>query len=266
VVGHIPAVGNHPTVNSTCVTPKGADQLDELGFCILADAVTPETVDELTACLGKLTANDATMPAAGVRDVAALVPSVARFACSAEVSQMLHSLGAPNAFPVRSIFFDKQPGANWKVPWHQDLTIAVRARMDLPEFGPWSEKAGIPHVQPPAEILERMLTLRLHLDDCDAGNGALKVIPGSHRNGVLRADAIQQHRQARNEQVCAVPRGGILAMRPLLLHASSPAIRPHHRRVIHLEYATAKLPRGLDWFEQVQPRSAASAPSDGAGI
>jgi ectoine hydroxylase-related dioxygenase (phytanoyl-CoA dioxygenase family) len=82
--------------------------------------------------------------------------------------------------PVRAIFFDKSSGSNWLVPWHQDLTIAVASKCEAPGFGPWSVKDGIPHVQPPDELLKQMIALRLHLDDCDASNGALRVIPGSH--------------------------------------------------------------------------------------
>jgi ectoine hydroxylase-related dioxygenase (phytanoyl-CoA dioxygenase family) len=185
--------------------------------------------------------------APGARNLAQVAPAVARLAESSGIARLLEGLGAPGAFLVRSIFFDKQPGANWKVPWHQDLTIAVRERKEIAGFGPWSQKEGIPHVQPPAEVLERMVTLRLHLDDCDVDNGALKVLPGSHRHGVLSVDLIQRSRLECAEVICAVGRGGILAMRPLLLHASSQAARPTHRRVIHLEFAMDDLPGGLEW-------------------
>lgn len=156
------------------------------------------------------------------------------------------------AFLVRSILFDKSPGANWKVPWHQDLTIAVREKKDVPGFGPWSVKDGVIHVQPPAWVLERVITLRLHLDDCDESNGALKVLPGSHCQGKLGADQIQALRQQSLAVLCPVSKGGMLLMRPLLLHASSPATHPTHRRVIHLEFAAEPLPVGLDWAESAK--------------
>jgi hypothetical protein len=220
-----------------------ARTLDEAGFCVISDAVPEGILNELVRSVESLPVSDAP----GIRNLAGMAPPVARLAESREIAEILESLGASGAFLVRSIFFDKQPGANWKVQWHQDLTIAVLEKKPIAGFGPWSQKEGIQHVQPPAEILGRMVTLRLHLDDCDADNGALKVLPGSHRHGVLSAERIKRWRSDYAEIVCEVARGGVLAMRPLLLHASSQAARPAHRRVIHLEFATEELPGGLEW-------------------
>jgi ectoine hydroxylase-related dioxygenase (phytanoyl-CoA dioxygenase family) len=227
-----------------------ANSFDELGFCIIPDAVTAGVLDELARSVEAISANETAGRAPGTRNLAALAPSVAQFAGSSEISALLAALGLPGGFLVRSILFDKQPGTNWKVSWHQDVTISVCEELNVPGFGPWSKKAGAPHVQPPASILGRMITLRLHLDDCDAENGALRVIPGSHRHGTLAPEEIQRWRGEQREIVCAVPRRGILAMRPLLLHASSQALRPRHRRVIHLEYAMDDLPGGLKWFSR----------------
>jgi ectoine hydroxylase-related dioxygenase (phytanoyl-CoA dioxygenase family) len=119
----------------------------------------------------------------------------------------------------------------------------VRARRDAEGFGAWSEKAGVMHVQPPAAILERMLTVRLHLDAGDEANAPLRVIPGSHSRGRLDAAAIAHLRETSTVVACLVPRGGALLMRPLLLHASSAS----RRRVVHLEFAAGELPAGLEW-------------------
>jgi ectoine hydroxylase-related dioxygenase (phytanoyl-CoA dioxygenase family) len=149
---------------------------------------------------------------------------------------------------TRAILFDKVPGANWPVPWHQDLSLAVRERAELPGWGPWSVKAGIVHVQPPAARLERLLTLRLHLDDCPEENGALRVLPGTHSLGRLDASAIARLRTEIPERVCAAASGTVLLMRPLLLHASSPAQAPVRRRILHLELAPPDLlPAPLAW-------------------
>ena len=131
--------------------------------------------------------------------------------------------------------------------WHQDLTIAVRERHEVPGFAFWSEKAGVMHVQPPVSILENMLAVRLHLDDCGPDNGPVRVLPGSHRHGRIAESEIPAWRQRVAEVVCTVPRGGVLLMRPLLLHASSPAVSPSRRRVVHIEYAADGLPGGLEW-------------------
>jgi ectoine hydroxylase-related dioxygenase (phytanoyl-CoA dioxygenase family) len=134
--------------------------------------------------------------------------------------------------------------------WHQDLTIAVREKREAEGFGPWSFKDGVAHVQPPVRVLEQMLTLRLHLDDCDENNGPLRVLRGSHQSGKLSSSEIAEWRAQQAEEVCTSPRGGALLMRPLLLHASSQAKTPRHRRVLHLEWANGKLSDGLRWHSQ----------------
>ena len=123
-------------------------------------------------------------------------------------------------------------------------------RVEMPGFGGWSIKQGVIHVQPPPSVLENMLTLRVHLDDCDADNGPLRVLRGSHRHGRLNDDQIARLKHECEEVTCVVPAGGVLLMRPLIFHASSPAKKPRHRRVIHLEYAANPLPEPLRWFEQ----------------
>jgi hypothetical protein len=230
--------------------PADANAFDELGFCIIPDAITTDELDQLTRSVKAISANETAGRAPGTRNLAALAPAIGQFADSSVTSTVLATLGLPGGFLVRSILFDKQPTANWNVPWHQDLTIAVREELNICGFGPWSKKGGVPHVQPPASVLARMITLRLHLDDCDAENGALRVIPGSHRNGTLAPDDIQRWRKNRAEFICSIRKRGILAMRPLLLHASSQALRPRHRRVIHLEYSMDELPGGLEWFSR----------------
>jgi len=157
-----------------------------------------------------------------------------------------------DAFPVRALFFDKVPDANWKVPWHQDITIAVRERIDTLGFSGWSEKDGVPHVHPPEHVLNEMLSLRIHLDDCGQDNGPLRVLPGTHNKGVLGSEGIEFHKLQNAEVICNAKAGDVLAMRPLLLHASSPAKSPSHRRVIHIEYACSPLPAGLNWHEQTE--------------
>jgi ectoine hydroxylase-related dioxygenase (phytanoyl-CoA dioxygenase family) len=181
------------------------------------------------------------------------VPAIRALVASPIIAALVKDRLAGNGVLVRSIFFDKTPGANWLVPWHQDLSIAVRERREAPGFGPWSVKDGVPHVQPPLPILEDMLTLRLHLDDCDEANGALRVIPGSHRRGRLSATEIAELRTRNAETVCSARSGDALVMRPLLLHASAEAREVHHRRVVHLEYASSSLPHGLEWAEHSSP-------------
>lgn len=199
---------------------------------------------ELTLALGAVTG-------AGRRGLLE-VPAVREVAFSDRVLGCLHPYmeGAPRL--VRAIYFDKSPGANWLVPWHQDLTFAVRERREVPGFGPWSVKDGIPHVQPPVGLLEQVITVRLHLDPCDGDNGALRVLPGTHALGRLAADQIQDCRTQVAEVLCAMEAGDALLMRPLLLHASSKSMTDRHRRILHLEYAGFDLPDGLAWYESAE--------------
>jgi ectoine hydroxylase-related dioxygenase (phytanoyl-CoA dioxygenase family) len=180
---------------------------------------------------------------------ALLIPTIYSLAHSQPVVSLANSVLKAEASPVKAFVFDKTPAANWKVAWHQDLTIAVKKYRPAPGFSNWSEKAGIVHVQPPIKILENLLTLRIHLDKCDRDNGALKIIPGSHRYGKLAVTDIEQWKKLNQVHTCEVQAGDILVMRPLLLHSSSPATNPTHRRVLHLEFAAINLPDGLEWCD-----------------
>jgi hypothetical protein len=194
------------------------------------------------------------------RDLLREAPEVRALANSAPVRALVEQVLGPGAFAVRGLLFDKTPDANWMVPWHQDLTIAVLARTDAPGYGPWTVKAGRPHVQPPIEVLENMVTVRVHLDESELSQGPLRVVPGSHASGRLGAGATRAWLDRVPPVTCLVPRFGALVMRPLLLHASSAAeaIGPYRRRVIHLEFASAPLPHGVAWAEGPRSEVAAS--------
>jgi ectoine hydroxylase-related dioxygenase (phytanoyl-CoA dioxygenase family) len=182
----------------------------------------------------------------GLRNLLRTNLRVAQLAKSPEMLSILKKINGCSVFPVRAIFFDKNPETNWHVQWHQDLAIAVVEQIETSGFTGWSIKDGTVHVHPPRDILEGMLTVRLHLDDCDASNGALKVIPRSHSYGRFSADEIAAWSN-RPATICEVPKGDALLMRPLLLHSSSAAKNPSHRRVLHIEYATHELSNGLKW-------------------
>ncbi len=215
--------------------------IEQHGFSFSHGVLSADEVRELVSLLGPVSS-------AGRRGLLAL-PAVAELARSARVLELVRPHLPSEPFPVRAIYFDKSPEKNWLVPWHQDLTLALRARAEVPGFGPWSVKDGIPHVQPPIELLRQMLTVRLHLDDADENNGALRVLPGSHRFGRLDAPQIQALRDEHADFLYAASAGDALLMRPLLLHASSRSNSDRHRRILHIEYASSALPSGLEWNE-----------------
>lgn len=174
-------------------------------------------------------------------------PAVRRFATSGDVLDAVRPFLPDSPRPVRAIYFDKSPGSNWLVAWHQDLTISVTHQVEAPGFGPWSTKDGLAHVQPPVDVLQTMITFRLHLDDTDESNGALRLLPGSHCHGRLTAPDIERLRASIPEETCCASRGDALLMRPLILHASGRSTSNRHRRILHIEYAGYDLPHGLHW-------------------
>ena len=179
----------------------------------------------------------------GIRGVVRQSADLAKFIEKALVPIAQKYLGA-NAFLVRSILFDKPLDANWAVPWHQDVTIEVLEKHEVEGFGPWSIKDGVVSVQPPASVLESMITLRLHLDDTDASNGALLVEPGSHMNGKKHIQDILTTVPVVLD--CKV--GHVLVMRPLLYHASNRSTSGKPRRILHLDFAANQLPASLVWL------------------
>lgn len=217
------------------------DEIEECGFTIIPQVAELAELRDLIAMLGPVSG-------AGRRGLLGF-PAVASLARSERLLEIVRPHVPSEPFPVRAICFDKSTESNWLVSWHQDLTLALRERAEVPGFGPWSEKDGIAHVQPPADLLQKMLTVRLHLDDADETNGALRVLPGSHRFGRLSADRIQSLREQETEFLCAARAGDVLLMRPLLLHASGRSTSMCHRRVLHVEYAAFDLPSNLRWHD-----------------
>jgi ectoine hydroxylase-related dioxygenase (phytanoyl-CoA dioxygenase family) len=177
-------------------------------------------------------------------------PLVQELARSRVVRGLITSVLGPNCFAVKGILFNKTQKSNWKVPWHQDLTITVLDRVEVEGFGPWTTKSGVVNVQPPADVLGGMLAIRIHLDTNDHQNGPLRVIPGSHKHGRMTGEQISKWDKS-EAVACLVPRGGALLMRPLILHASSACQLPKGRRVIHLEYSSEELPNALRWHTKV---------------
>jgi ectoine hydroxylase-related dioxygenase (phytanoyl-CoA dioxygenase family) len=155
----------------------------------------------------------------------------------------------PTWVAVQCTLFEKSPRKNWLVSLHQDLSIPVKERVASSAVSGWSTKDGVLFVQPPDKVLESLVALRVHLDDCGPQMGALRVVPGSHRFGRLDGTRASALRNQYGETTVAVSRGGILAMRPLLLHASSKATVPSLRRVLHFVFGPPTLPLGLAWAD-----------------
>jgi ectoine hydroxylase-related dioxygenase (phytanoyl-CoA dioxygenase family) len=231
------------------MTPIISPGIERDGFALVPGAFGLDEIEVLKGFfaqtnMARAERGGATYGARNLLDLA----EIRQVAASPVLATHLLPLLGPDFRAVRGIFFDKTLGANWPVLWHQDLSLAVRERHDIPGWTGWSIKRDVLHVQAPADILARIVTIRIHLDNCSAENGALRVIPGSHTQGFLSRDVIRSTVATLKAEFIVAATGDVLLMRPLLLHGSSPAKAPSHRRVLHLEFAPADLlPKGLDW-------------------
>lgn len=219
------------------------------GYACLPQVVDADQCDALADALQILTEKEADPYAAGARDLLRRCEAVRRVAQSLPVRECVATaLGRP-ARCVKALWFDKRPAANWQVAWHQDLMIAVAERHEAPGFSAWSVKAGVPHVKPPVEVLAEMVAVRIHLDPCDHDAGPLRVLPGTHRDGVLDEEQIRMQIESIASVDCLASRGGVVLMRPLLLHSSQRTIAPVRRRVLHLEFSPQPLLVPLAWYD-----------------
>lgn len=235
------------------LVPTDISRLNDNGFAIVPAVLDPTTIQRVSQLIDVARTADQSENVAnssgtyGLRNLTDVVPEIAELVRHPAVMKLVQDAMGGEPFMVRATLFDKTPGANWGVFWHQDLSIAVEERQDVDGFSAWTRKAGVQCVQPPIEVMQKLLAVRLHLDDCLAQNGALKVLPGTHQLSKLTTDAVESQQQQNSEFVCEVAAGGAVLMRPLLLHASSPMDVETSRRVIHFEFANCELPQPLKW-------------------
>jgi hypothetical protein len=228
------------------------EQLDADGFALLPAVLTPEGVAGVLAQWSEVTRAHATDdalltgeggPAYGARNLLEMWPGVVELVHTPPVRTALFETLGGGAGVVRVLYFDKPPGHSWALPWHKDYSLAVQAHGATGTFTKPTVKAGVPHVVAPKDVLDRMLTVRIHLDDATPENGPLRVIPGSHR-------AYHQKDDPSREAVALHCRAGdVLLMRPLITHASGHSkTGVWHRRIVHLECAADReLPDGYAW-------------------
>jgi ectoine hydroxylase-related dioxygenase (phytanoyl-CoA dioxygenase family) len=237
---------NHPIAVSGRASRESDMQLAEVekqGFAILPEVLTCSDVERLDE---SLTRNPLPRIRGGMRH-ALRNPAVVAVAGEPRVLAIAQQILGSNAFPFRATLCDKSPISNWLVVWHQDKALPLRERRELPEWGPWSVKDGVIYSNAPASALSRVVALRLHLDDATSENGPLPVLPRTHVMGVLSDDAIHGLSTRTTAVDGLVPRGGILVMRPLIIHASSKSRSATRRRLLHIEYAaSASFAEGLE--------------------
>ena len=167
------------------------------------------------------------------------VPPVRTLAAEPALLNLAETFLGARPIPFRATLFDKTAASNWLVAWHQDTVLPVQQRVDDQSWGPWTLKGGVLHANAPSQALEQIVALRVHLDDSAASNGPLRVLPGTHARGILGRDEIQRLADAVPPVNCVVTAGGVVSMRPLLVHSSSKSVDDRPRRVIHIEYAAS---------------------------
>lgn len=225
--------------------------LRDHGFGVAEITLSPDQCDHIALSLPSVGS-----ARGGVRDLIDH-PTVLQLLRHPQLGRYLWSVVGRELVAVKATFFDKTGDSNWRVMWHQDRMIAVRERMEIAGFSGWSAKAGVVHVEPPVHVLEQMLVLRVHLDACGPENGPLRVVPGTHELGKIPEAEIARITSEQEPVELCVGKGAIVVMRPLLLHASSPARVAGHRRVLHIEFAPLEAISPLLWQRAVHLRSAA---------
>ncbi|MCH5596508.1 phytanoyl-CoA dioxygenase family protein [Niabella ginsengisoli] len=230
------------------------NEISELGFSIIENIYSPCEIEKIIGCIDQAAlSNRETFRKSSdlfaIRQFLKEVPSVQPLVFNNKLKEIIQELFGKDYFVVKSIYFDKPETSNWYVSYHQDLTISVDKKIDREDFGPWTTKQNQFAVQPPINILKSNFTIRIHLDETDENNGALKVIEKSHLKGIYRPETIDW--AIETEKVCKVAKGGIMIMKPLTLHGSNRTTNKQRRRVIHIEFSNAKLPEGLNWSEKL---------------
>jgi ectoine hydroxylase-related dioxygenase (phytanoyl-CoA dioxygenase family) len=211
-----------------------SQSVEKNGYAIVPEVVTAEDIRRL---LPDLEQSISQRTRAGVRHLLSN-PAVAKLAADQRMLGIAQSILGRDAFPFKTTLFDKSSEANWLITWHQDTALPLREKIETPDWGPWSTREGIIYAHAPASALERIVALRLHLDDSDQENGPLRVIPASHRQGVLTDQQVETIVSKAEHVTCLVKQGGVIVMRPLIIHASSKSQSDKPRRVLHIEYAT----------------------------
>jgi len=218
--------------------------LEKNGFEILEDFVSTDIIEAIKEDVNQY---DTLSPKYGIRSADKKFFTIVQLMKSDLLLNKATEILGVKPQVVRVIYFDKTEKNNWLVPWHQDRTIALNKKIKVAGWGKWSVKDGVHHVQPSVDVLDKMITFRVHLDDSDRNNGCLKLIPETHTLGLLDQENIKEITAKMSYSLCEVKAGDVVLMRPHILHASSKCEVPKHRRIVHIEYSSYILPDGLAW-------------------
>lgn len=234
---------------------KKMSEINSEGFAIINNVFTDIEIDKIITEINKITQNNTenstfrkSEDLFAIRQFHKEIPETLHTIFNQNLKEIIKINFGEDYFITKSIYFDKPEKSNWFVAYHQDLTISVNQKINLENFENWTTKQNQFAVQPPKEILNKNVTIRIHLDKTTKENGALKVLNQSPKKGVVRNQNIDVSLET--ETICEVEKGGIMIMKPLLFHASNKTTNNQRRRVIHIEFSNQNLPNGLEWSEK----------------
>lgn len=211
-------------------------QIEQHGYAVIPNVLNAA---EVSSIIEELSTATISRTRAGARHLLR-IPAIASLTKDRRLLEIAREILGDNALPFRATLFDKSPEANWLIVWHQDTALPLQERHDVNGWGPWSVKSGVTYAHAPAHALNRVLALRIHLDDSTIENGPLRVLPCTHKMGVLTDEQVEELAGKVKAIDCVTERHGIIAMRPLVVHASSKSVASVARRVIHIEYAKSQ--------------------------
>lgn len=230
---------------------ENKSEINQKGFSIINSIYSQEEIELIGKFIDSQDSSNPTFRKSedlfAIRQFLKELPEIKALIFNEKLKSVIDLLFGEDYFIVKSIYFDKPEKSNWFVSYHQDLTISVDKKENIEGFGPWTSKHNQFAVQPPLEILENIFTIRIHLDDTDENNGALKVVDESHSKKIYRPETIDWNIE--KESFCSVKSGGIMIMKPLLLHGSNRTSNHKRRRVIHIEFSSKTLPAPINWSE-----------------
>jgi ectoine hydroxylase-related dioxygenase (phytanoyl-CoA dioxygenase family) len=225
----------------------------ENGFAVINDIYFAEEIGKINDTISNADTSKETFrkfeDLFAIRQFLKGIPDVAEIIFNNKLKIIIKKIFSDDYFVTKSIYFDKPGNSNWYVAYHQDITISVDKKVNINGFESWTVKQNQFAVQPPLEFLQDNFTVRIHLDDTDELNGALKVIPKTHNKGIFKPETIGLEKDS--EEICNVKQGGIMLMHPLLMHASGRTVSNQKRRVIHIEFSNKVLPENLNWSEKM---------------
>lgn len=227
------------------------ENLESYGFAVLDRMYSDVEIEAIVSCIENASSEQQLAKSSAslfaIRQVFKKIPELKSLIFTAKLKALLYVIFEEPHFLTKTIYFDKPSESNWFVAYHQDLSISVDRKENVSNYQNWTFKKRQFGVQPPLEVLENIVTLRIHLDKTEKENGALKVIPNSHTKGIYRPETIDWN--VETEHICEVEKGGVMLMKPLTLHASGRTTNHKQRRVLHLEFSTKQLAKPLQWQE-----------------